>query len=89
MGYSTINKAYRVYNKRTLLVEESMHVASDESNSFHPMQELDENEVHVESWRVISSYKETPWEKNEVSQQEEPYQDLPRHREFLHNYPKD
>ena len=30
LGYSLTNKAYRVFNKRTLNVEESMHVAFDE-----------------------------------------------------------
>ncbi|KAH9704888.1 Integrase catalytic domain-containing protein [Citrus sinensis] len=32
LGYSNSSKAYRVYNKRTLVVEESMHVTFDESN---------------------------------------------------------
>ena len=32
LGYSNSSKAYRVYNKRTLIVEESMHVTFDESN---------------------------------------------------------
>ena len=32
LGYSNSSKAYRVYNKRTLVVEESMHVMFDESN---------------------------------------------------------
>ena len=31
-GYSDSSKAYRVYNKRTLVVEELMHVTFDESN---------------------------------------------------------
>ncbi|KAH9669926.1 hypothetical protein KPL70_021986 [Citrus sinensis] len=32
LGYSNSSKTYRVYNKRTLIVEESMHVTFDESN---------------------------------------------------------
>ncbi|KAH9735120.1 hypothetical protein KPL71_017636 [Citrus sinensis] len=32
LSYSNSSKAYRVYNKRTLVVEESMHVTFDESN---------------------------------------------------------
>jgi len=31
LGYSSTNKAYRVFNKRTLVVEESIHVAFDET----------------------------------------------------------
>ena len=33
LGYSIHSKAYRVYNKRTLVVEESIHVTFDEHNS--------------------------------------------------------
>ena len=32
LGYLNSSKAYRVYNKRTLVVEESIHVTFDESN---------------------------------------------------------
>ena len=32
LGYSNASKAYTMYNKRTLIVEESMHVIFDESN---------------------------------------------------------
>ena len=32
-GYSSHSKAYKVFNKRNLCVEESMHVLFDESNS--------------------------------------------------------
>ena len=32
LGYSNSSKIYRVYNKRTLVVEESMHVTFDESH---------------------------------------------------------
>ena len=33
LGYSSHSKAYKVFNKRTLCVEESVHVLFDESNS--------------------------------------------------------
>jgi len=33
LGYSVIKKAFRFYNKRTLKVDESIHVTFDESNS--------------------------------------------------------
>lgn len=32
--YSSTNKSYRVYNCRTLVVEESMHAVFDEFNPF-------------------------------------------------------
>ena len=31
LGYSSTSKAYRVFNKRTLVIEKSMHVVFDES----------------------------------------------------------
>ena len=31
LGYSSISKAYRIFNKRTLVIEESMHLVFDES----------------------------------------------------------
>ena len=40
LGYSTSSKAYRVFNKRTLVVEESMHIVFDESNSFDPRKDV-------------------------------------------------
>ena len=34
-GYSSNSKAYRVFNKRTMVVDESMHVVFDEANPFY------------------------------------------------------
>jgi len=33
LGYSSYSEAYKVFNKRTLCVEESVHVLFDETNS--------------------------------------------------------
>ena len=33
LGYSTHSKAYRIFNKRTLVDEESVHITFDELNS--------------------------------------------------------
>jgi len=33
LGYSSHSKAYKVFNKKTLCVEESVHVLFDETNS--------------------------------------------------------
>ena len=32
LGYSSTSKAYRIYKKRTMTIEESIHVTFDESN---------------------------------------------------------
>ena len=42
LGYSSHSKAYKVFNKRTLCVEESVHVLFDETNS------LSENDAQEE-----------------------------------------
>ena len=36
LGYTTSSKSYRVFNKRTLVVEESMHIVFDDTNPFEP-----------------------------------------------------
>ena len=45
LGYSTISKAYRVFNKKTQIVKESIHVTFDESNQnfFERIIEDDDN----------------------------------------------
>ena len=40
LGYFTSIKAYRVFNKRTLIVEESIHVVFYESNPLDPRKDL-------------------------------------------------
>jgi hypothetical protein len=44
--YSSINKSYRVYNCKTLVVEKSMHVVFDESSPFYLKNEK-ENGIDV------------------------------------------
>ena len=45
LGYALNSKAYRVYNKRTMCVEESVHVIFDETDNEITMQELDDWEI--------------------------------------------
>ncbi|XP_057985269.1 uncharacterized protein LOC131170216 [Hevea brasiliensis] len=40
LGYSISSKAYRVFNKRTLAIEESMHAIFDEANPFDPRKDI-------------------------------------------------
>jgi len=42
LGYSSHSKAYKVFNKRTLCVKESVHVLFDETNSLVKNDEQDE-----------------------------------------------
>jgi hypothetical protein len=36
LGYSSISKTYKLYNRKTIIVEESMYVVFDEFNPFDP-----------------------------------------------------
>ena len=36
LGYSLNSKAFRIYNKRTMVIEESIYVAFDETNPIRP-----------------------------------------------------
>ena len=47
MGYASKSKAYRVFNKRTLVIEESVHVTFDESNSTMTS-EINDEEIGLE-----------------------------------------
>ncbi|XP_074319033.1 uncharacterized protein LOC141655949 [Silene latifolia] len=44
IGYSDHSKAYKVYNKRTLLIEESIHVIFDESSVLGQVQNMDDDD---------------------------------------------
>ena len=44
-GNSSSNKAYRVFNKMTMVVEESIHVVFDESNNSLQGRESVDNDV--------------------------------------------
>jgi len=39
LGYSLNSKAFRIYNKRTMIIEESIHVAFNETNPIRPRKE--------------------------------------------------
>ena len=45
LGYSTTSKVYRVFNKRTLVVEESMHVSFDETYSPPEKKSIEDDDV--------------------------------------------
>ncbi|KAJ9560205.1 hypothetical protein OSB04_005365 [Centaurea solstitialis] len=60
VGYSTISKAYRVFNKRRQTIEETIHVKFDESNPFSSSSFSDNNDV--DQW--ANSYFQVP--KNEA-----------------------
>lgn len=49
IGYSTTNKAYRVYNKITLVVEKSLHIALMNVIVFYPLRSHDDEEANSDT----------------------------------------
>ena len=47
LGYSLTSKAFRVFNKRSLIIEESIHVIFDESNPPFRKDSLDDDDVGI------------------------------------------
>ncbi|KAI3697975.1 hypothetical protein L6452_31082 [Arctium lappa] len=56
LGYSSISKAYRVFNKRRQTVEETIHVTFDETRSANSKPIADNEELNA--W-ILSHYRET------------------------------
>ncbi|KAI3718436.1 hypothetical protein L6452_19307 [Arctium lappa] len=56
LGYSSVSKAYRVFNKRRQTVEETIHVTFDETRSANSKPIADNEELNA--W-MLSHYRET------------------------------
>ena len=87
LGYSNSNKAYRVYNKRTLVVEESMHVTFDESNPSSTEKVVVDNDVDEDLQKESSKdnqkdashgNQDEQHEETNVEQNEDTSQSLPK-----------
>jgi len=48
LGYSSTSKAYRVYNLRTRILEESMHIRFDEFEEIENQNKINEEEKEEE-----------------------------------------
>ena len=76
LGYSLTSKTFRVFNKRTLVVEESIHVIFNESNPPSRKDSLDDDDVGILQKKNIdeaSHEKEKDQEEinNDESKEEE------------------
>ena len=102
LGYSINSKAYRVFNKRTLVVEESMHVTFDESKPFSMEKEFVDDDVvlskEIQNINLEDNSKEmdqpsTSQSKNEELPQMETNngneQTLPKEWRYALSHPKD
>ncbi|XP_074283543.1 uncharacterized protein LOC141608090 [Silene latifolia] len=53
VGYSNHSKVYKVFNKRTLCIEESVHVIFDENNMFDKAEQDDEEDMNEPDFRLF------------------------------------
>ncbi|KAH9751651.1 Integrase catalytic domain-containing protein [Citrus sinensis] len=99
LGYLNSSKAYRVYNKRTLVVEESMHVTFDESNPSSTEKVVVDDDAGEEEQEEEASndnqedaphgIQEEHHEEPNVEQNEGTSQTLPKEWRYVSSHPKD
>ncbi|KAH9802197.1 hypothetical protein KPL71_001280 [Citrus sinensis] len=98
LGYSNSSKGYRVYNKRTLVVEESMHVTFDEFNPSSTEKVFVDDNTEEEQQEEASNdnqedaphgIQEEHHEETNVEQNEGTSQTLPKEWRYVSSHPKD
>ena len=72
MGYALNSKAYRVFNKTSLIVEESIHVVFDETNVASRKGIIVDDEADIEDQNI----EEPKEKKQEDSKEDPPLEDL-------------
>ena len=79
LGYSTLSKAFRVFNKRTMVVKESIHVIFDESNNSFQEKESFDDDLGLETsmGKLQIEYKRQQEEIREDPKKEESSLTLP------------
>jgi len=92
LGYSLHSKAYRIYNKRTMTIEESIHVSFDESNAISPRKDILDD--IVESLEQMHIYGQDTKGKGKGSNEDPPVEaksndELPREWKASRDYPLD
>ena len=65
LGYSSHSKAYKVFNKRTLYIEESVHVLFDETNSLVEIDAYDDDfELGLAKKNLLLTHEEGKFPKD-------------------------
>ena len=86
LGYSLTSKAYRVFNKRTLVVEESIHIIFDDTL---PHARVDDISASLDN--VFCNDKNDPNQKEsnelEIVDDQSFNQNLPKEWKFIKNHP--
>jgi hypothetical protein len=98
LGYSTNSKAYRVFNKRTMVVDESMHVVFDETNPFHIKNNFDDEPISLDnkasSSNQVDSSEKVKDQVDEPKDEEKALpptnnEELPKSWNVVHSHPKE
>ncbi|KAH9649048.1 Integrase catalytic domain-containing protein [Citrus sinensis] len=91
LGYSNSSKAYRVYNKRTLVVEESMHVTFDESNPSSAEKRVanDDADGELQEESSKENQENAPQENQEDRQEEQTNTELEQQEGISQTLPKE
>ena len=98
LGYSNLSKAYRVYNKNTLVVKESMHVTFDEFNPSSTEKVVVDNDVDEDLQKESSKdnqkdashgNQDEQHEEMNVEQNKGTSQSLPKEWRYVSSHPKD
>ena len=91
LGYSSTSKAFRVFNKRTLVVEESIHVVFDESNDLPSRKNegVDDADPLIEGMKEITLKDSTTQEDEEQEdKQDERGEEFKNNLKVQMTYPK-
>ncbi|XP_061364820.1 uncharacterized protein LOC133308229 [Gastrolobium bilobum] len=76
LGYSLTSRAYRIYNKRTMVIEESIHVVFNETNNALPRKELCDDDVieNMENINLNDKEENERQKEKEANNEETPSQ---------------
>ena len=94
LGYSTSSKAYRIFNKRTLVIEESMYVVFDETNYKSSRKEdiVDDDVDALKMKELTLNEANTKEDEEKDDREEQPStrpNDLPKEWRYAHGHPKE
>ena len=91
LGYSLTSKAFRVFNKRILVVEESIHVIFDKSNPPSKKDSLDDDDVGILQENIDKASHEKEKDQEEIKDDESKEEELnePQHIEKEPSYPRE
>ena len=81
LGYSTSSKAFRIYNKRRMTIEESVHVTFDETNPKSVVENVDDVA------EMLGKSLQEDKDKGKEDNVQAPHQDLPMEWRVSKNHP--